>query len=842
MTSKRRYSLIETSFLIRADSECRFNHLSDESQKAVDPERVSESNSSAYHTTPASSFPDANNSNAFEKWSISEKAEIDHFLVRSEEDEAIVQDELERGHALIVNISSFWSLDSALQEEFVRYPSWNLSEIPFVKKKRSLWESDSKQAVKKEDLKEFKNSLPKEDNVNGIELIQICTQLNNYLADILSVPSVLQSQALINFFSIPEENDMPIQNDEKEEKEGSIFRFSVRKRMDSNKSKLKPFSASFRTCFDYIFGNELYEAVLKLEQQSIYNHNDHEKFGQNGIIYIPRKKQFSKMMTIQSNECLLWRFIVISGPATSVELSVSLLEDEGTETEEEVSIDDDSTEETGLVQKNCSPKIVFEEKSCKSLLSNSTPHQGYFHYENKSMDNGKVTLTLKNSASLFRSAQVALSYQIVPYETYQAACMAANEQNEACKLRRYAPLLTHILSSLEFNRLKVEPLLLDPEVDNNFNGSKVDDNGKSLQNSKGSDMQLKAKSQAVSEINFDELLSTSWPDIHKSNYDQSVENTTKEEKQTIFASNHQHCTESSTKKAFSSHNLKTIVKPYQNQIKILKQEINQLARQFDKSQQRLFTKNHRLQEAIQLLQSLQVEKKTWKLAQQEIEITMKDLMIELNEMRERNMSATEFRKRIEKLEKENKDLSLSLTKERLASSTEIEELNKNIHTQKDDHMKAMAAAEMEADDAKMMKIVLEGKVRELQKQLNEKEGQLRDIIKAKNKCDDEACNDIESYDVPLKPLIIPDYITMPYTHPNPRLNLQLKKLQDRYVKLFHVIFKETSNSDDSSSHFGEKSEVQDNIETKKNERLLQKVGTAVQQIILSGENERKVEP
>ena len=87
---------------------------------------------------------------------------------------------------------------------------------------------------------------------------------------------------------------------------------------------------------------------------------------------------------------------------------------------------------------------------------------------------------------------------------------------------------------------------------------------------------------------------------------------------------------------------------------------------------------------------------------------------------------------------------------------------------------------------------------------------------------------------------------MQYKHPNPELNAQLIKLQDRYIKLFHVLHSITNgeaDNDDKDCHgnnydneFNEDTETEKKKEeAEKNARLLQKIGMAIQQIIHSAD-------
>ena len=90
----------------------------------------------------------------------------------------------------------------------------------------------------------------------------------------------------------------------------------------------------------------------------------------------------------------------------------------------------------------------------------------------------------------------------------------------------------------------------------------------------------------------------------------------------------------SIKKLFSTQHLQTIVKPYQDQIKILRRQLHQLASQFSDTHDQLTMQSKFLDDAKNKIYELQREKRIWNVAQREIEAEMNKLMGELNKQRE----------------------------------------------------------------------------------------------------------------------------------------------------------------------------------------------------------------
>ena len=61
-----------------------------------------------------------------------------------------------------------------------------------------------------------------------------------------------------------------------------------------------------------------------------------------------------------------------------------------------------------------SNSMIHEEHSCTYRSSDFQPYQGYYQNNETEIDS-KITITFKNTSSLFQSAQIYFQYQIVLY-------------------------------------------------------------------------------------------------------------------------------------------------------------------------------------------------------------------------------------------------------------------------------------------------------------------------------------------------------------------------------------------------------------------------------------------
>ena len=812
---KNTVSWAETSIIIRIDNDCNID------EDTTYRERIQSTTAEVSSASPNILDPE---------------------LTRSVDEAEQIQNELEKGMALIKSISDFWSFESELRNEFSDYESWNLPKLP---QKEIVTNSDEPETKQNESSNHDPDDLSTIQNIKEIklcdsDLMKICNKLSNYLNFLLSVPLVVRSDTLMTFLSIP--------NKKERNNKRSRFRRRHRRKVyhprnghesqnnteqdneqnepmnnsshNSHNQHINSLHLSDKTCYDYIFGDEIYKPMSNLEQNQQQHHNDQE-FENGGIVTLSRRGFFSKTIQISSNHCLLWRFRILSGHASTVDFTITLLQDQL----DHVSLSENDSEElTTLLDlppslndtENNSmilAKTIYEEHSCIYVSSDSPPYQGDYHHDDVNINEtqreseAKITMTFYNTTSLFRSAQICYLYQVVPYDTYKAACTAADDQNLALKRKKYAPLMAHIWDSIHSIKLKVEPLFLDYDESKNYSEDEdITNKGKGHSSN---------KPKSTADVVFEEVLAPSWSEGSQ--------------RRPVIANGIQSTKSKNTAiKPFSTHHLQTIVKPHLDQIKTLRRQVHQLVGQYTDSQNELSIKTRNLQESNKMLYQLKEEKRQWSIAQKELEGTMRKLMGDLQLQRDQNLSKKELMDRLNKLEKENDELKATLEKERSHSKNIMEEMEKQLANEKSESSKKLAAAEMEADDAKMMKTVLEGKVREMERYIKDMDKELHEMIKERERREEDYRIFTARFDSLTKgglsvPDEVPDYITMSFKHPNQKLDDQLLQLRDRYMKLFNALHE----SEEEGVGFDSRTSV------KKNAILLQKIGLAVQEIILS---------